>query len=203
MGYTLFNLIAFQIGWFACILGAAYGVPWAGPAYVAAWIGVHLFCVSDRASEITLILIAMAMGYFADSVLTITGMLRFDASARLGWPAPLWMVALWANLAATLNYALGWLKGRYALAAGLGLIAGPLTYWAGARLGALALHEQTGVALAAIGVEWLVATPLLAGLARMTRQWFGAGGAYRHGDDAPRRTMPGNTPAHSHNGGAA
>ncbi len=32
----LLNFAAFQIGWFACVLGAANGFPWLGPVVVAA-----------------------------------------------------------------------------------------------------------------------------------------------------------------------
>jgi hypothetical protein len=27
----LVNFVAFQLGWFACVLGAAQGLPWLGP----------------------------------------------------------------------------------------------------------------------------------------------------------------------------
>ena len=35
------NAVAFQAGWFACVLGAAYGWPWAGVAAAAGLVAFH------------------------------------------------------------------------------------------------------------------------------------------------------------------
>jgi hypothetical protein len=39
---TVYNFIAFYIGWFACALGAAYGFPLLGSLVVAVLLVVHL-----------------------------------------------------------------------------------------------------------------------------------------------------------------
>ena len=26
--FTIYNIVAYQVAWFACVLGAAYGMPW-------------------------------------------------------------------------------------------------------------------------------------------------------------------------------
>ena len=36
------NFAAFQIGWFSCVLGAAYELPWAGPLAVGLIVALHL-----------------------------------------------------------------------------------------------------------------------------------------------------------------
>ena len=36
------NFLAFQLGWFASVLGAAHGLPWAGPVVVAMVVMLHL-----------------------------------------------------------------------------------------------------------------------------------------------------------------
>ena len=38
----LLNFVAFQCGWFACVLGAARGWPWAGTAVAGAIVGAHV-----------------------------------------------------------------------------------------------------------------------------------------------------------------
>ena len=55
----------------------------------------------------------------------------------LGSVTPLWMVALWAAFATTLNVSLRALRPHYLLAAVLAAMGAPLAYYAGARLGAL------------------------------------------------------------------
>jgi len=79
--------------------------------------------------------------------------------------APPWILGLWALFATTLNVSLNWLKGRWLVAALLGGIAGPLSYWAGARLGAVVLVEPVP-ALVALSIGWAILMPLLMALAR-------------------------------------
>jgi len=77
---------------------------------------------------------AGAAGYTADSVLVLTGVLRFPPHAVLGWPSTVWMVALWVLQAAVLGGALSWMQRRFILAAIVGVIGGPLAYLAGERM---------------------------------------------------------------------
>jgi hypothetical protein len=156
------NFLAFQLGWFAVILGAAAGQPWVGPAYIAVWLALHLRGVGAAwLVEAKMIFASGIFGYTADSLLVVGGWLSFPGYAQLGGPSPLWMVCLWMGFAATLGHALGWLRGRYLLAAVLGAIFGPLAYLAGARLGAVSLHPYTALALGMVASTWLVAMPLL------------------------------------------
>jgi len=38
----LINFVAFQVGWFACVLGGAHQFPWLGTLMVSIIIAVHL-----------------------------------------------------------------------------------------------------------------------------------------------------------------
>lgn len=158
------NFVAFQLGWFACVLGAAHGWPLAGAAFallIAAW---HSARAARPAQEAKLIVAAVLTGAVWDSSLAALGWLSF-ASAMSAALAPPWILGLWALFATTLNVSLNWLKGRWLIAALLGGIAGPLSYWAGARLGAVVLVEPAP-ALIALAVGWAVLMPLLMALAR-------------------------------------
>ena len=53
-----------------------------------------------------------------------------------------------------------WMRGRWALAALMGAVGGPLSYLAGSRLGAMSFEEPVS-ALLALAVIWAVAMPLL------------------------------------------
>ena len=91
----------------------------------------------------------------------VSGVLTFPPQAVLGWPSTAWMVALWVLQAAVLGGVLSWLRGRYLLAAIVGAMGGPLAYLAGERMGAAMLGPSHAAALAAVGVEWAIAMPLL------------------------------------------
>lgn len=159
------NLVAFQIGWFACVLGAAHGWPWAGTALAAAAVAWHAARAARPVRELKLVAAAVLIGALWDSTLTITGWLAFTSGALIAGAAPHWILAMWALFATTLNVSLNWLKGRWLTAALLGAIAGPLAYLAGARLGAVVLVEPAA-ALIALGIGWALITPLLLMLAR-------------------------------------
>lgn len=164
----LLNLVGFQAGWLACVLGAAHGLPWVGPVVVATLFAVHLAVRPNPLAEVRLGGAAAMLGLAADLLLVSSGAIDFPAHARQGWPLPLWMPALWLNFAMTLGSSLGWLRGRYAAAASLGAVGGPVSYYAGARLGAITVAPG---GLWAIALEWLLATPLLV---LISDSWRGA-----------------------------
>lgn len=155
------NFIAFQVGWFSCVLGAANGLPWAGPAVVLAVVAIHLWRVQRPAPELKLVLAAMGMGVILDSALLATGWVAYPSGLWLAGLAPYWIIAMWGLFATTLNVSMRWLHGRPLLAGVLGAVGGPLSYLAGERLGGIEL-VSTVPALAALALGWGVAMPLLA-----------------------------------------
>ena len=164
---TAVNILALNLGWFACVLAAARGTPWLGPLVVAGLIAVHLALspVTERGRELRRCLVIGVAGLLLDSALFAAGLLRFESSVLPRPFAPLWIGALWANFATGLTVALAWLQGRHLLAAIFGAIGGPLAYFGGANLGGLDLHAQLWPSFLAIGLVWAVATPVMAGLA--------------------------------------
>jgi len=158
------NLAASEAGWFACVSGAANGLPWLGPLVVLGLILMHLRLSKRPGPEIRLILSAVLIGLIADSLLVVTGLVSYPVGTWLEGFAPYWILAMWALFATTLNVSFKWLRGRNVLAAVLGAIGGPLAYLAGKELGAITFNDQT-LALAALAVIWAAAMPLLMKLA--------------------------------------
>jgi hypothetical protein len=169
-GRLLLNLVGVNAGWFACVLGAAHGVPWLGPAVVPALVAAHLWLQPGWPRELRLALLTGGVGLVLDTGLIAAGMME---PQRWLLPAPLstvWLVALWVNLAPALTVALGWLQGRWGLAALFGLVGGPAAYHAGARLGAVELASPVWRSWLAIGLGWALAMPLLVWLARQPEE---------------------------------
>mgnify|MGYP006314445723 CR=1 FL=1 len=159
------NFVAFQLGWFACVIGAANGLPWAGSLVVLAVVALHLARVRRLLPELRLIGVAMALGLLVDSLLLATGWLSYPSGNWLSGPwgsylAPYWIVAMWALFATTLNVSMGWLRGRPLLAVLMGAVGGPLSYLGGEKLGGIELIAPVA-ALSALAVAWAVAMPLL------------------------------------------
>lgn len=158
--------MAFQIAWFASVLGAARGVPWLGPLSVMVVLALHVYQTPRRSAEITLALAAAAFGFVFDSALAAGG---FFSPVRYWMPAPLsplWMIMLWVNFATLLNGSLKWLQERYALAALFGAVGGPSAYWGGAGLGA-AQDALGAVDILVLSVSWSFAVPALLHMAKV------------------------------------
>jgi len=157
----LVNFVGFNAGWFGCVLAAAAGLPWAGPVGVAALAALHLWMTPDRRRELGLLAAVAVLGTVIDSVQMKLGVFSFPGAAAGATVCPLWLSAMWVNFALTLHVSGSWLRGRYAVAAALGAVAGPASYCAGARMGAMRLHPDPAVALPALVFEWSLAMPLL------------------------------------------
>lgn len=159
------NFILSQIGWFACVLGAANGWPLAGALVALALIALHLWAVAEPRLEAALIVVAGGLGLLLDSLLLNLGLTRYPSGMLSPYLAPYWIVAMWMLFATTLNLSLRWLKDRSALAALFGALGGPLAFYAGHRLGAVDFAEPQWHSLAALAVTWALAMPLVFALA--------------------------------------
>lgn len=156
---AIVNFVAFQIGWFAAVLGAGRGMPWLGVLVVPLVVALNLFLAEDWKSELKTALAATGMGFVFDTVMTVVGAFT-PVPYVLPVPfSPLWMMLLWMNQATTLNGCMSWLRGRYPLGAVFGAIGGPLGYLGGAKLGAAELPSHRGLVILALG--WAIAFPAL------------------------------------------
>lgn len=168
----LLNAVAYQLVWFATVLGAGHGLWWAGPlaalAFLALHLGVFVRDGGERRRDLALVVAAVACGLVIDGVLSSSGAIVFApaAPALPAGGAPLWMLTLWAAFALTLRHSLSAVTRRPVLAALLGAIGGPLAYLGAARAsGVLAFPEPRGMTLAMLAAGWCLALGLLALLA--------------------------------------
>jgi hypothetical protein len=154
------NLIAFQIGWFACVIGASKGIFWLGPLVVSVVFAVHLFFTRNFLREIALGLIISFVGFLTDTLLT-----EFNVYSPLPyyiappWSPP-WLIFMWLNFATLMNVSIKWLGHNYMLSALLGGIGGALAYYSGNVFGALHYFEPLLTNILITGIVWAGLTPL-------------------------------------------
>lgn len=157
-------LLVCQAGWFLCVLGAARGIGWPGMMFAVCTVIAHLWRCTEPARELRFIAAAVLIGWLWETVLVHSGLLVYPHFANSLGIAPYWMVGLWALFAIQFNILLLWLRGRPWLAAFLGAVAGPLSFRAGAALGAVQF-PQLLPALAALSLGWALLMPLMLHLA--------------------------------------
>lgn len=158
-----------QAGWFVCVISAARDSAWIGVALAAVLMTLHVVRVVRPREEIKLLAVVMLIGGVWESVVVRAGLLAYPHGTLAAGFAPLWIVALWGLFTAQFNTTYEWLQTRIKTAALLGAAAGPLSFHAGAHLGALTF-VRPWAATAVLGVGWGCLLPLLVLLAR---RWNG------------------------------
>ena len=156
----LINALRFQLGWWACIAGIGHGFEIEAIAFCVLLIMTHLYFSTHRLQDIQIGMFALAAGILVDTALQYLSVIQFYGWA-LGPLSPFWLWMLWLMFALTLNASLAFLKNRsLAISAALGAIFGPLTYYAGATLGAAHL-DFSPFNLAMLAIAWMLVLPLL------------------------------------------
>ncbi len=156
----LINFIAFEIGWFAVVLGAAHHQLLLGMSIAVLVVLLHLFMSHRPLHELKLLLGVLLLGTLWDSALAANDVIRYSSGQWLPNIAPIWIMAVWALFATTLNVALVFLRGRYWLAALFGAIGAPLSFLGGMRLQALQLPD-VWLAMTVLAIGWALLMPLL------------------------------------------
>ena len=154
------NFAGFQIGWFACVLSAANNMPEVGLVIALSVVMLHVYVSRNRQNTLQLLFIVTLLGSAWDSILTHNQVLVFNSGLLTSYIAPSWIMMMWLLFATTLTVSFRWLYGRYMLAAALGAVFGPLTYQAGAAMGAVIIPDEMLANILLI-LSWSVIFPLL------------------------------------------
>ncbi len=148
MSQTWINALLFQIVWFAAVLGAAQDKAswgWAALSLLA----VQVLTTPQWRTDLAFAVVCMAIGFMVDSLWSWAGVLVYSSGAL----APVWILTLWAATGLSLNHSLRWFRARPLVG---GLAAGavaPLSYVAGASLGAVQI--PTPALLAWVALSWV------------------------------------------------
>jgi hypothetical protein len=161
----LSSIAIFEAGWFACVIGAARDAMAWGIAAVLGAIAWQVGTSRRRAIDITLMVVAICIGIAWDTVLARMQVVVYASPLPFAGFAPLWLLALWAQLGSVIREPMSWLHGRWWLAAPLGAVGGAASYAGAARLGACSFPDKV-LAMQVLAAGWAVFMPLMAELAR-------------------------------------
>ena len=157
----LVNFVLYQIGWFACVLGAAWHFPGTGMVISLSLVGVHLWIADDRLAQWKLALIAASVGLVVDTAQLWLGVFSFSQGVVFEGLPPPWMSVLWIQFATTFHYSLNWLSRRYLTSALFGMGGAPLAFFAGERLGAIEFLPPRFLHYGILAFTWSIAVPVL------------------------------------------
>lgn len=163
--HLLINIVVFKIAWLSSVIGGANELPLLGPAAVLVAIAIHLWFVSEPSREMMLILSTGIIGASLDSLMISAGWLSYPSGTIIAGFSPFWIFAMWMLFATTFNISFRWMRDRIALAAVLGALSGPVSYYFGAKFGAVSL-DDFNAAMIALAMTWGLALPGLLLLAK-------------------------------------
>ena len=149
----IFNVIWFQICWFACVM-----IGNKAAIIVLAIVICAYLLVPDLRFEIWLLMGICGLGYGVDLMLISTGVL---VNSSAGLLPPLWLSVLWLAFATTVNHSLKSLMNRRVLFLMLALVGGPLCYKLGVELTDMQFGFDPLLSLSVLAVVWLLAAKLI------------------------------------------
>jgi len=154
-----------QGAWWGAVLWAARGSFAAATVPAGALVALHLVLSPGERRWVGILALAAALyGLATDGLLSEKGLAAFTGAQGI---SPAWMVALWGAFGTGLTASLaGLVRWRPAVAALVAAVAGPLSYRAGADLGAVSFPAGAAFALGAVAVQWAVGVAILSQLAK-------------------------------------
>jgi hypothetical protein len=162
----LINYALYQIGWFACVLGAASHRPWTGCLIALILVGVHLALSVERSLEVRLAVLATAAGAIFEMIQIVAGTYRFTSGTVLDALPPPWLLVMWAQFSTTFRNSLRSVIARPIRAALFGAAGGPFAFLAGERLGAVTLMPPPMHGLIRLSVSWGIALVVFSAVLR-------------------------------------
>lgn len=170
------NIVLAHALWTLAVCGAGTTWWWAAPALILISAIVQLRWSPAPAAECMFVFVGGFAGMLLDMASNALGLFNYASSSQIEFVVV--FASLWINFGTTLRPSLRWLWRRRVLAAILGGVCGPLTYWAAARIGAISPTEPAWRVFAWCGMQYAVALPL----------WGSA--AWLLFRDVPRPTLP-------------
>jgi hypothetical protein len=155
------NFCLYQLGWFACVLGAGMDRPGLGMASALALAVVHLRQSGVTLRQLTLMATAGVIGLTIDSLELWWAVFYFPHGMIVHWLAPPWVGVLWMQFATILPFSLRGLSRRYWLSGVLGLFGGPLAHYAGEKAGAVHFLPPRLLHFVVWEVVWSLALPAI------------------------------------------
>ena len=165
--FAWINFLWFQIIWLIAVVYHQQAI-----ALLIASLCLHFLLTPTRYADLLNLLAISALGSCADTFLTVLGILIFPEPLFF---IPLWLVLLWCHFALTLSHGMGWLlKLPFYAQILFGAVFGTLSYYSGAQIGTVNLHNNLLLSLTALCIAWGLLLPIYITVVKYNRRAEGA-----------------------------
>lgn len=153
------NLVWFQLVWFVAVFFTAQG-----ELFLIFSLLLHFYLSPNRKQDLASLISISLIGGLADAGVSWLGFMVFSEGVLM----PLWLLLLWAHFSVTLNHGMSWLnKIPLYLQVLFGGLFGPLSYYAGYKLGAVDFLPPEWRTLFILIVIWSTLLPVYLLLSRI------------------------------------
>jgi hypothetical protein len=160
--HIIFHLSMYYLAWFSCLWLAANNLGGYAVAIVlitvVAQIAWQVWVVKHTRGLLLLVVLMVTVGVLSDSVLLHLNIIHFVANPFHELISPPWMISLWVSFAIFFYAVLDNFHQRYVVLAALSLVAFPLAYLGGVKMGAATL-PQGNVSILIAGVMLAILFP--------------------------------------------
>ncbi len=160
------NAGLFYTVWITAVLGSAQLMIWPVLLSCGLLLAWQLHPSRRHPTDLRVLFAALILGLLADSLWLSTGLLAYTDQRPIAAISPLWIIALWAAFALTINHSFYWLKNNPYMPFLSGGIGGPLSYYAGVRFGAVEYLEGTALVSICLAIGWTIAILILVRVSR-------------------------------------
>jgi hypothetical protein len=150
--FNLFSAVLFQLAWFSAVIGRESFI-----LVTTALLVVHFLVTPTVLKDVKGAGIIALIGILADSTLSALNIFDFAQQALI----PVWLILLWLHLGAALPHGFAFMKKLKTWQVCLiGAVAGPVSYFAGFRLGAVELPYGVIISCGLLSLIWLLLLPV-------------------------------------------
>ncbi|RJG48138.1 DUF2878 domain-containing protein [Motilimonas pumila] len=162
--FTWLSFVWFQLVWFVAIV---VGEP--AEYYLVGSLILHFLLSPSKRVDAKIMLLVSVIGISTDALLAANQVMVFDAAPTD--IMTLWLAMLWAHFAVTLNHGMLWLS-RLPLIwqVACGSVFGPISYFSGAKLDAIALPNGNLTTILVWSLIWALTTPVYLAIVRYYRE---------------------------------
>lgn len=145
------NFVWFQLIWLVAVYFTTRGL-----CFLTLSLLLHFYLTPSRRHDLLTMLSVTLVGAGADALLKQTGVMIFADGVLL----PFWLLMLWAHFALALNHGMSWLtRIPWYLQAIFGGVFGPLSYYAGYKMGAVSFPLAIQNTLFILALVWFCLLP--------------------------------------------
>lgn len=147
--FWIIDLVFFQLAWLICALANHHAV-----LSLLVILAFHFYLSPSKKNDFKILLLA-PIGILLDQTFITLSILN-TTSALI----PIWLILLWCIFVMTINHSLAWLsKLKCYFISLLGMIFGPLSYFAATKFDVISLHSHLTYALIWFALAWSILLP--------------------------------------------